>query len=312
MSYGPNNDLELFEDTPGTSEENPILIYSYAQLRNACNKNIEYWAPDESNENGGQVNQYSGGWLKLMKDINCNDECPSGWEEILLYHNFDLNGFSILAPVLKESNCMFRFGSANLVIKNGYILNLFENGAGVNTLYVFNYNTRSSGEIINVMIDCYLRNRVLLNNTLVSFKYCTFRIGGKILYATGPFQNKLEDCRVIFNNLVFEKNTRAMGVAPVRCRIEGTVKGDFSLGARYALTSSSATSFTDCVINIDAIDCPNRFGIKPTNCLIKDNYIDYMDLSRAADYSYTFYALSEDDMKDPDKVAEAGFFVVKV
>lgn len=311
MSYGPNNDLELFEDTPGTSEENPILIYSYEQLRNVCKKYIRYWQPNESNENGGQENSYGGGWLKLMKDINCNDECPEGWEEIVLYHNFDLNGFSILAPVLIEKNSMFTFGGSNLVIKNGYILNLFENGNSTNTLYIFNYSSRSSGTVINVMIDCYLRNRTELNYSSVSFKYCTFRIGGKMVN-NKLFYSSLEDCRIIFNDLLFGKDTYALDYKVKRCRIEGTVKGDFSLGRRYKLTSSSASEFTDCVISVDAIDCPNRFGFASRNCLIKDNYLDYLDLSMSEQYGYTYYTLSEEDMKDPDKVAEAGFFVVKV
>ena len=312
MSYGPNNDLELFEDTAGTSEENPILIYSYEQLRNACNKYIRYWKIDESNENGGYESSYSGGWLKLMKDINCNDECQDGWGGIVLYHNFDLNGFSILAPVIKKDNFMFKFDGANLVIKNGYILNLFENGAGSSTLCLFDYASRSSGQIINVMFDCYFRHGINFNGYSVNFKCCTFRISGKIINQNGLFNTELEDCRIIFNDLLFDKKTIAFGSNITRCRIEGTVKGDFSLGRRYQLTSSSAIRANDCVISIDAIDCPDRFGIGTDNCLLKDNYTDYLDLSQGWMYNYTFYALSEDDIKDPDKVAEAGFFVVKV
>ena len=114
-------------------------------------------------------------YAKLANDINCNDYGDTWeWETIAVYANwnfeFDLDGHTIKNIMIKSGNSLFYGKSTVNVIRNGKILNVFNNsGASVIdgnglTLKDISMSVNGTGLTSNAF------NQISMNNCAVYFK----------------------------------------------------------------------------------------------------------------------------------------------
>lgn len=239
--------------------DDPYLLYSYTDLRNVCG--------DGTRTGGTDV------WCKLMVDINCNEACPTGWSAVKMNMNFDLNSHKIIAPLCKDGVSLFYCDMTSIygafIIKNGEILNIFEEYTGIfvsysgmypffRGYYIRNANGTCGGRcefrIENMGLSIFVRNRPCIvnsqqgNGVSGSCYNSTIKLSGDLrnyvqgssvsgtIFSIGTFQN----CRFILNKLktniynalwLQNNNNDTSRTLPVSsCRVDGETIGALNLG----------------------------------------------------------------------------------
>ena len=234
--------------------DDPYLVNSYAELKALCTESGRTTGLDS--------------WAKLMVDINCNEACPSHWETITMNMNFDMNNHKIIAPYLLNQQPLFYCTMTSIyssfTIKNGEIINIFEDYSNWTPLFQGYYVQNSNGtcggrcefKLENMGLSIYVRGKPEIFNSVQRYGNTgscynsTIKISGTLLnyypnvsgyqagtiFRSGVFQN----CRMILNkvktniygSLWNQNNNNDAGRTPPvsNCRVEGETIGALNLG----------------------------------------------------------------------------------
>ena len=197
-------------------------------------------------------------YAKLANDINCNDYGDTWeWETIAVYANwnfeFDLDGHTIKNIMIKSGNSLFYGKSTVNVIRNGKILNVFNNsGASVIdgnglTLKDISMSVNGAG------LTSYAFNQISMNNCAVYFK--SNKLNNEVFLRaniTSPFKNTdfYLDISNVNSKKIFGGSSNYLTID--NCRISGKLCGALvskylSLGGARNSVIEVDTTLADCV-----------------------------------------------------------------
>ena len=197
-------------------------------------------------------------YAKLANDINCNDYGDTWeWETIAVYANwnfeFDLDGHTIKNIMIKSGNSLFYGKSTVNVIRNGKILNVFNNsGASVIdgnglTLKDISMSVNGAG------LTSYAFNQISMNNCAVYFK--SNKLNNEVFLRaniTSPFKNTdfYLDISNVNSKKIFGGSSNYLTID--NCRISGKLRGALvnkylSLGGARNSVIEVDTTLADCV-----------------------------------------------------------------
>lgn len=140
-------------------------------------------------------------YVKLTNDIDCNKENYLEWQNLISKcTEIDFDGYAIINPLIATDNYMLDGGTKTL-LKNGKILNIYENGASciikscaMSNMAVSSHLTKTTGTAFDY-IAADRCNFVVFNQNLngqgwfapaesiaeiSAFKNCRFRLDGNI------------------------------------------------------------------------------------------------------------------------------------
>lgn len=223
------------------TQADPYLVHSYDEIKEAYNR------------------YQSGVYIKLANDIDCNDYGDDWeWETITQYHAdygyiFDLNGHTIKNIMIKSNNSLFYGKTSSSTIKNGKILNVFNNagksiieGAGL-TLKNVSMSVNGTG-----LTDCAF-NQISMNSCAVYFK--SNKLNNEIFLRasiTSPFKNTdfYLDILDVNSKKIFGGSSNYVTID--NCRISGKLRGTLvnkymSLGGATNSVIDVDTTLADCV-----------------------------------------------------------------
>ena len=250
-------------------------------------------------------------YAKLANDINCNDYGDTWeWETIAVYANwnfeFDLDGHTIKNIMIKSGNSLFYGKSTVNVIRNGKILNVFNNsGASVIdgnglTLKDISMSVNGTGLTSNAF------NQISMNNCAVYFK--SNKLNNEVFLRaniTSPFKNTdfYLDISNVNSNKIFGGSSNYLTID--NCRISGKLRGALvnkylSLGGARNSVIEVDTTLADCV-SAQTIFSDVSTGI--INTEISPNLIGGTSCLTACTTA---------QMRDADYLNSIGFTVVKV
>lgn len=261
----------------GTSE-NPYLVKSIAELREAATK--------------------SGAYVKVIADLDCNEENYLEWETLnISAKEIDFDGRSLTKPYIKTGNVLFN-GST---IKNAKILKVYENGANAvitNARMEYVALTAFLSSIVGAVLDnCTAQecNFIIENKNPKSgwftmqdpgYKHCRFLLTGR-----AP------------NGVFYSWNDRNPGIMVANgCRIEGKVTG-LASGKKIVTGSIS-----DCVIALDTSDAESGTILADA---VTTATVYQSDISGLSDHK-TAIPCTHDEIRDPDHLNSDGFYVAEV
>ena len=255
-------------------------------------------------------------YAKLANDINCNDYGDTWeWETIAVYANwnfeFDLDGHTIKNIMIKSGNSLFYGKSTVNVIRNGKILNVFNNsGASVIdgnglTLKDISMSVNGTG------LTSYGFNNVFFENCAVYYK--SSKLQANIIYFTGAYSDvigaKNSDFYFDVNNMGSKSLTNSVNTVDYdNCRFRGSVSGVSAV--LYLLSKGK------CINSVVEIDTTNMTWTASNNrmpCKGTSTGIINTEISPNLDGGTSgLTACTTAQMRDADYLNSIGFTVVKV
>lgn len=197
-------------------------------------------------------------YAKLANDIDCNEYGDTWeWETITLRANrafeFDLCGHTIKNIMIKSGNSLFHGTSTANVIRNGKILNVFNNagacvinGDGL-TLKGISMSVNGTG-----LTDCAF-NQISMDNCAVYFK--SNKLNNEVFLKanrTSPFKNTdfYLDISNVNSKKIFGGSNNYLTID--NCRISGKLRGALvkeylSLGRASNSVIEVDTTLADCI-----------------------------------------------------------------
>ena len=250
-------------------------------------------------------------YAKLVNDIDCNDYGDTWeWETIAVYANwnfeFDLDGHTIKNIMIKSGNSLFYGKSTVNVIRNGKILNVFNNsGASVIdgnglTLKDISMSVNGTG------LTSYAFNQISMNNCAVYFK--SNKLNQEVFLRaniTSPFKNTdfYLDISNVNSKKIFGGSNNYLTID--NCRISGKLRG--ALVSKYL----SLGGATNSVIEVDTTlaDCVSAQTIfsDVSTGIINTEISPNLDGGTSG-----LTACTTAQMRDADYLNSIGFAVVKV
>ena len=255
-------------------------------------------------------------YAKLANDIDCNEYGDTWeWETITLGANwvfeFDLGGHTIKNIMIKSGNSLFYGKSTVNVIRNGKILNVFNNsGASVIdgnglTLKDISMSVNGTG------LTSYGFNNVFFENCAVYYK--SSKLQANIIYFTGAYSDvigaKNSDFYFDVNNMNDKVLTSSVNnIDYDNCRFRGSVSGQ--VGKYYLLGKGKCIN---SVVEIDTTNMTwtasnNRMPCKGTSTGIINTEISPNLMGGTSGLT----ACTTAQMRDADYLNSIGFTVVKV
>ena len=250
-------------------------------------------------------------YAKLANDIDCNEYGDAWeWETITLRANwvfeFDLGGHTIKNIMIKGGNSLFHGKSTVNVIRNGKILNVFNN----NGLSVINGNGLTLKDIsmsVNGtgLTDCAF-NQISMDNCAVYFK--SNKLNNEVFLRaniTSPFKNTdfYLDISNVNSKKIFGGSSNYLTID--NCRISGKLRG--ALVSKYL----SLGGATNSVIEVDTTlaDCVSAQTIfsDVSTGIINTEISPNLDGGTSG-----LTACTTAQMRDADYLNSIGFTVVKV
>ena len=250
-------------------------------------------------------------YAKLANDIDCNEYGDAWeWETITLRANwvfeFDLGGHTIKNIMIKGGNSLFHRKSTVNVIRNGKILNVFNN----NGLSVINGNGLTLKDIsmsVNGtgLTDCAF-NQISMDNCAVYFK--SNKLNNEVFLRaniTSPFKNTdfYLDISNVNSKKIFGGSNNYLTID--NCRISGKLRG--ALVSKYL----SLGGATNSVIEVDTTlaDCVSAQTIfsDVSTGIINTEISPNLDGGTSG-----LTACTTAQMRDADYLNSIGFTVVKV
>lgn len=220
------------------TKDNPYIVHSYDEIKDVFQNKV--------------TSDYL--YAKLANDIDCNEYGDTWeWETINVRVNknfeFDLDGHTIKNIMIKKGSSLFSGAGMLNVIRNGKILNVFNNGAanifsGVNlsNLSISINATGVTGYVFNNigMNSCavYVKSNKLENNCI--------RFNTSLIPSNNDYYFDIENLnsRILldYNGAINDKTLQDS------CRIRGTVKGNAISEGNFI---NSHGGINNCVIEID-------------------------------------------------------------
>ena len=251
-------------------------------------------------------------YAKLANDIDCNEYGDTWeWETITLRANwvfeFDLGGHTIKNIIIKSGNSLFYGKSTVNVIRNGKILNVFNNdgesviaGNGL-TLKDISMSVNGTG------LTSHAFNQISMNNCAVYFK--SNKLNQEVFLRanniTSPFKNTdfYLDISNVNSKKIFGGSSNYLTID--NCRISGKLRGALvkeylSLGGARNSVIEVDTTLADCV-SAQTIFSDVSTGI--INTEISPNLVGGTS---------GLTACTTAQMRDADYLNSIGFTVVKV
>lgn len=197
-------------------------------------------------------------YAKLANDIDCNEYGDTWeWETIKLRANwvfeFDLGGHTIKNIIIKSENSLFYGKSTVNVIRNGKILNVFNN-AGESVIAGNGLTLKDISMSINGtgLTDCAF-NQISMDNCAVYFK--SNKLNNEVFLRaniTSPFKNTdfYLDISNVNSKKIFGGSSNYLTID--NCRISGKLRGALvskylSLGGARNSVIEVDTTLADCV-----------------------------------------------------------------
>ena len=255
-------------------------------------------------------------YAKLANDIDCNEYGDTWeWETITLGANwvfeFDLGGHTIKNIMIKSGNSLFYGKSTVNVIRNGKILNVFNNdGESViagNGLTLKNISISVNG----TGLTSYGFNNVFFENCAVYYK--SSKLQANIIYFTGAYSDvigaKNSDFYFDVNNMGSKSLTNSVNTVDYdNCRFRGSVSGVSAV--LYLLSKGKCIN---SVVEIDTTNMTwtasnNRMPCKGTSTGIINTEISPNLMNGTSGLT----ACTTSEMRDADYLNSIGFIVVKV
>lgn len=254
-------------------------------------------------------------YAKLANDINCNDYGDTWeWETIAVYVNwnfeFDLDGHTIKNIMIKSGNSLFSGAGKLNVIRNGKILNVFNN-AGVSVINGDGLILKDISMSVNGNgLTSYGFDNVFFENCAVYYK--SSKLQANIIYFTGAYSGICaKNCDFYFdvNNMNSKSLTDSVNTADYdNCRFRGSVSGVSAV--LYLLHKGKCIN---SVVEIDTTNMTwtasnNRMPCKETSTGIINTEISPNLMNGTSGLT----ACTTAQMRDADYLNSIGFAVVKV
>ena len=223
------------------TQADPWIVHNYDEIKDVLQNKLD-----------------SGTYAKLANDIDCNEYGDTWeWETITLRANwvfeFDLGGHTIKNIMIKSGNSLFYGKSTVNVIRNGKILNVFNNdgesviaGNGL-TLKDISMSVNGTG------LTSYAFNQISMNNCAVYFK--SNKLNQEVFLRaniTSPFKNTdfYLDISNVNSKKIFGGSNNYLTID--NCRISGKLCGALvskylSLGGARNSVIEVDTTLADCV-----------------------------------------------------------------
>lgn len=276
------------------TKADPWIVHNYDEIKDVLQNKLD-----------------SDTYAKLANDIDCNEYGDTWeWETITLRANwvfeFDLGGHTIKNIMIKSGNSLFYGKSTVNVIRNGKILNVFNNdgesviaGNGL-TLKDISMSVNGTG------LTSYAFNQISMNNCAVYFK--SNKLNEEVFLRaniTSPFKNTdfYLDISNVNSKKIFGGSSNYLTID--NCRISGKLCGALvskylSLGGAINSVIEVDTTLADCV-SAQTIFSDVSTGI--INTEISPN----LDGGTSG-----LTACTTAQMRDADYLNSIGFTVVKV
>ena len=276
------------------TKADPWIVHNYDEIKDVLQNKLD-----------------SDTYAKLANDIDCNEYGDTWeWETITLRANwvfeFDLGGHTIKNIMIKSGNSLFYGKSTVNVIRNGKILNVFNNdgesviaGNGL-TLKDISMSVNGTG------LTSYAFNQISMNNCAVYFK--SNKLNQEVFLRaniTSPFKNTdfYLDISNVNSKKIFGGSNNYLTID--NCRISGKLRGALvskylSLGGATNSVIEVDTTLADCV-SAQTIFSDVSTGI--INTEISPNLIGGTS---------GLTACTTAQMRDADYLNSIGFTVVKV
>ena len=223
------------------TKADPWIVHNYDEIKDVLQNKLD-----------------SGTYAKLANDIDCNEYGDTWeWETITLRANwvfeFDLGGHTIKNIMIKNKNSLFYGKSTVNVIRNGKILNVFNNdgesviaGNGL-TLKDISMSVNGTG------LTSYAFNQISMNNCAVYFK--SNKLNQEVFLRaniTSPFKNTdfYLDISNVNSKKIFGGSNNYLTID--NCRISGKLRGTLvnkylSLGGAINSVIEVDTTLADCI-----------------------------------------------------------------
>ena len=276
------------------TKADPWIVHNYDEIKDVLQNKLD-----------------SDTYAKLANDIDFKDYGDAWeWETITLRANwvfeFDLGGHTIKNIMIKSGNSLFYGKSTVNVIRNGKILNVFNNdgesviaGNGL-TLKDISMSVNGTG------LTSYAFNQISMNNCAVYFK--SNKLNQEVFLRaniTSPFKNTdfYLDISNVNSKKIFGGSNNYLTID--NCRISGKLRGALvskylSLGGATNSVIEVDTTLADCV-SAQTIFSDVSTGI--INTEISPNLIGGTS---------GLTACTTAQMRDADYLNSIGFTVVKV
>lgn len=281
------------------TKDDPWIVHNYDEIKNLM------------------PNMRDNSYVKLANDIDCNEYGDTWeWETITLGNwnfEFDLDGHTIKNIMIKSGNSLFSGASNINVIRNGKILNVFDNtgesiinGSGL-ILKDISMSVNGNG------LTSYGFKGVLFENCAVYYK--TSKLQSNIIYFStevGSGSTVAKNCDFYFDvNDINSKNLTSSVdyVNYDNCRFRGSVSGRSS--SNYLLGKGK------CINSVVDIDTTNMTWSSMTSLLKRpcdqtSTGIINTEISPNLGDTSGLKACTTSQMRDPDYLNSIGFNVVKV
>lgn len=221
------------------TQSDPWIVHSYSEIKSCI----------------GDLDSSRTYYIKLGNDIDCNSYGTDfKWEVVRVLNDyvkyvFDLDGHTIKNIQIAPNNCMFTFGaSAQCIIKNGKILNVFMNGSNGFCNYTGGLYSYSKLQNVNVSANA---TGALSYPFYCGFDSCAIYVeGGSYDYSVFDIPSsvgaKMKNTDVLLNNskgyrLFSDTSTDTV----IDCRIRGSHDNFIT-----DLSQSSQNVFNNCVIDL--------------------------------------------------------------
>lgn len=223
------------------TQADPWIVHNYDEIKDVLQNKLD-----------------SNTYAKLANDIDCNEYGDTWeWETITLRANwvfeFDLCGHTIKNIMIKSGNSLFYGKSTVNVIRNGNILNVFNN-AGKSIIYGNGLTLKNVSMSVNGtgLTDCAF-NQISMNSCAVYFK--SNKLNNEIFLRaniTSPFKNTdfYLDILDVNNKKIFGGSSNYVTID--NCRISGKLRGTLvnkymSLGGATNSVIEVDTTLANCV-----------------------------------------------------------------
>lgn len=250
-------------------------------------------------------------YVKLINDIDCNKENYFEWQNLISKcTEIDFDGHAIINPLVATGNYMFD-GSYKTILKNGKILNIYENGASAILKGCVLFNMAVSSHLVKttdtafsgicaercnfVVYNQNLNNKswFSVNSSLAginSFKNCRFRLDGNINVAS------------VFNSW----NNNTGNLVADGCLFEGKININYPIGG---LPYVICGRIINCVWAVDTL---NNTGDAVRLAGVANNTNVYQTDISGLNYHLDAIPCNAEQIRNPDYLNSVGFTVVEV
>lgn len=280
------------------TQTDPYLVDNIADFRTACATTDAY--------------------VKLIADLNCNKEKYLSWSTLTSNAiEVDFDGYTIKTPYIATGNGMID-GQYKTILKNGSILNIYENTASYILTKCSLYNMSIRANLYNVTGVAF--------GFLNGIEKCNFEIFNQNIQKSYPWISMKGDNASVFIDSRFylegvfavESYGTLIGIGSGTtgtytvmngCRIEGIVKPSGSATKIISLIGGKTQN------SIFAIDTSASSG-KVNSLNIGYNGLDNTNIYQSGTSAYGNYskaiACIPEQIRDPDYLNSIGFLVSEV